>query len=608
MKPGNLAVRLTVLSVIVFYTVTNLGAHPPRLIVRSDDMGAFHAINEACLEVCNNGICTTVEVMPVCAWFPEAVKMLRENPKIEVGIHLVLTSEWENVKWRPLTYCPSLTDENGYFLPMLKPDDVYPSLSLRDCSPEEVERELRTQIEVVLANLPQANHVTGHMGIMQHPAFAEISQRLAREYGLMHLESREMMDAHQISYAWFGGEHATTQQKFDSFIKTLDGLEDDRTYMFIEHPAVESDELNTVFHIGYENVMEDRIGVTELFTSPAIKEKIAERGIELTDYAGVMRRLPRTDPQSAGIPQEAIDNVIQAMQGSGVDLHSFMLLKKGEVVYEEWFGEHGPRVPHQMNSVSKTVTSCAIGIAIEEGLLELDDKVVSFFPDKLPANVSSNLAQLSIRHLLTMSVGHDVARANDIRATDNDWVESFLSLPVDTEPGTVFDYNSMATYMLSAILQEVTGQKMLDYLYPRMLLPLGITGIYSLESPQGIQTGGWGIFLKTEDMAKIGQLLLNKGEWNGQGILTAEWVQMASSAQIDNCPAGVERDPANDWHQGYGFQLWKCHPSGVFRADGANGQFIIVMPEQQAVIAITAHENNMQMMLDHIWEHLLPVL
>jgi CubicO group peptidase (beta-lactamase class C family) len=227
--------------------------------------------------------------------------------------------------------------------------------------------------------------------------------------------------------------------------------------------------------------------------------------------------------------------------------------------------------------------------------------------------MSENLKKLEIRHLLTMTSGHDVEPNHKNMAEGQDWVEYFLSAPFVHEPGTFYLYNSMATYVLSAIVQKVTGEKVIDYLYPRLFRPLGIVGATWQESPQGINTGGWGLYLKTEDLAKMGQLFLQKGEWNGHQLLPVEWIEAASSAQVESLPAGVRRENLkvkpkdSDWLQGYGYQMWRCRHN-AYRADGAAGQYIIVMPDQNAVIAITANLGDMQAEINLVWKYLLPAL
>ena len=233
----------------------------------------------------------------------------------------------------------------------------------------------------------------------------------------------------------------------------------------------------------------------------------------------------------------------------------------------------------------------------------MTDKVISFFPDKLPATISPNLEKLEIRHLLTMSGGHDTDPTGKVRQMEGaDWVEAFLNTPFEHEPGTFFCYNSMGTYVLSAIVQKVTGQKVVDYLYPRLFRPLGIVGVHWEESPQGINCGGWGLYIRTEDMAKMGQFLLQKGQWNGKQLLPASWVEEATTTKVASVPAGVRPEK-----QGYGYQMWRCRHDAV-RADGANGQYIILLPEKDAVIVTTAHIGDMQAEINLIWKYLLPAL
>lgn len=591
---------------------------PTELVIRIDDMGAFHSVNEACVETYRSGIARSVEVMPVAAWFPEAVKMLRENPGLDVGVHLTLTSEWENVKWRPLTHCPSLTDQNGYFYPMIAPNPNYPgqALSEHEWDINEIEREFRAQIEMALRNIPQVSHLTGHMA---STAFSEevneLTLRLAKEYNLSCIDRRSSNEDFDFQYIGYTGSNRTAQDKEDSFVASLDKMEAGKRYLFLDHPAYDNDEMKTVFHIGYENVASDRQGVTDLLTNPRVKQAIEERGIKLIDVNQLTKSLPRGVATSK--QQKAIQKYLDAVRKEKQDLHSLMIVQHGKVLAEHWMSQGKENEPHILNSVSKTFTSTAVGLAIAEGKLSLDDKVISFFPDKLPAHVSDNLKAMTVRDLLTMNCGHDTDPTNSIREKkDADWVKEFLAAPVEHKPGTFFAYNSLGTYMLSAIVQKVTGEKVVDYLWPRLFRPLGIVNVRWEESPQGINTGGWGLYLKTEDLAKMGLLLLQGGKWEGKQLLPADWVKEASSAQVPSLPAGVKPEMAkqrkltpknSDWVQGYGYQMWRCRHN-AFRADGANGQYILVLPEKDAVIAVTAHIPDMQAELNLIWKHLLPIL
>jgi CubicO group peptidase (beta-lactamase class C family) len=258
-------------------------------------------------------------------------------------------------------------------------------------------------------------------------------------------------------------------------------------------------------------------------------------------------------------------------------------------------------------SLSKSFTSTAVGLAKSAGKLTVDDPVASFFPDKLPADISDNLRALKIKHLLTMSVGHAQDSTPSI-TKEEDWVKAFLALPIAHQPGTEFLYNSGATYMLSAIVQKVTGQKVIDYLTPRLFEPLRIEGMTWETCPRGINTGGWGLSLRTEALARFGQLYLQGGSWGGQQILPADWVAEATTFKIQQPSQDLEKQKReSDWHQGYCYQFWRCRHN-AFRGDGAFGQYTIVMPEQEVVIAITSESPSMQGELNLIWEHLLPAI
>ncbi len=314
--------------------------------------------------------------------------------------------------------------------------------------------------------------------------------------------------------------------------------------------------------------------------------------------------LPRSTPEAEGLSSGAIVKFIDAVesvQDSNIEVHSFMIVRHGKVLAEGWWKPYRHDLKHTMYSVSKSFTSTAIGLAVAEGKLKLTDKVVSFFPESLPNTVSPYLAQLDIDDLLKMSVGQ-AQEPQNMRFND-DWVKTFLATPIQYEPGTVFLYNSAGSFMLSAILQKATGEKLIDYLTPRLFEPLGIKDADWEVNPQGINVGGWGLRIKTEDMAKLGLLYLQKGKWGDQQILTEEWVNAATSEQIKTV-AG-EEDPNNDWAQGYGYQFWQTRHN-TFRGDGAFGQYIIVLPEKDAVIILTANVQDMQKEINLVWEHLLP--
>ena len=327
--------------------------------------------------------------------------------------------------------------------------------------------------------------------------------------------------------------------------------------------------------------------------------------LNLPLFAQKQVTLSRSNPEVEGVSSEGINNFIEAVSKSKHELHSFMILRHGKVVSEGWWNPYRNDLKHTLYSCSKSFTATAIGFAVSERKLTVNDKVISFFPEDLPNQISPNLAELKIKDLLSMSVGHEKEPSNIISTSDN-WVKEFLNTPIKYQPGTKFLYNSPATYMLSAIVQKVTGQRVIDYLKPRLFDPLGISGIDWEIDPKGINTGGWGLRLKTEDMAKFGQLFLQKGKWNGKQILPASWVEEASTMKILQDPNATQsRKDSSDWLQGYCYQMWRCRNNG-YRADGANGQFIIVLPDKDAVIAITAEAPDMQGEINLIWKHLLP--
>ena len=292
----------------------------------------------------------------------------------------------------------------------------------------------------------------------------------------------------------------------------------------------------------------------------------------------------------------------------GHEMHSFMLVRHGRVVAEHWWHPYGPEHRHTLYSLSKSFASTAVGLAVAEGRLSVQDRVISFFQEDRPQSLDDNLVALRVKDLLTMSAGHE-KEPTQTMIREKHWVKAFLAAPIKHKPGTVFLYNSGATYMLSAIVQRVTGQRLVDYLQPRLFAPLGIEGATWETCPRGISIGGWGLSVRTEDIAKFAQLYLQKGVWQGRPILPAAWVEEATAAQIQQpLPANPSRpNERNDWLQGYGYQFWRC-THRAYRGDGAFGQYAIVLPEHDAVIAMTSESRNMQGQLDLVWEHLLPAM
>lgn len=316
--------------------------------------------------------------------------------------------------------------------------------------------------------------------------------------------------------------------------------------------------------------------------------------------------LPRSLPEAEGVSSENIAQFIDAAGAGKHEMHSVMVLRHGKVVAEAWWNPYRPDLRHTMYSVSKSFTATAIGFAVSENRLSVEDKVISFFSGDLPAEISPNLAELRVRDLLSMSAGQFPEPSFTIAGRDSNWVRSFLATPIVHKPGTKFLYNSLCTYMLSAIVTKVTGEKLLDYLRPRLFEPLGIEGADWESDPMGINVGGWGLRIKTEDMAKFGQLFLQKGVWKGRQILPRAWVEEASALKIiQNPDLPQEKKDASDWEQGYCYQMWRCR-NNAYRGDGAFGQYIIVLPDQDAVVAITSETSDMQDELNLVWKYLLP--
>ena len=313
--------------------------------------------------------------------------------------------------------------------------------------------------------------------------------------------------------------------------------------------------------------------------------------------------LRRSDPESQGLSSRAILDFLEGADENLDSLNAFMLLRHGAVVAEGAWKPYRLDSPHMLFSLSKSFTSTAIGLAVEEERLSVDDAVLSFFPRKVPKRPSANLRAMRVRHLLSMNTGHEEDTTDRIMR-HHEPGRAFLSLAVEREPGSRFVYNSGASFMLSAIAQKLTGERLSAYLEPRIFDPLGIEGARWERHPCGIEFGGWGLNIKVEDIARFGQLYLDKGLWKGERLLGEPWIAEARSKQSENA---APEDPygLSDWHQGYGYQFWRCK-HGFYRGDGAFGQLCVVMEEEDAVLAVTAGIPDMQAALTLAWDCLLP--
>jgi CubicO group peptidase (beta-lactamase class C family) len=318
-------------------------------------------------------------------------------------------------------------------------------------------------------------------------------------------------------------------------------------------------------------------------------------------------KLSRSTPESEGVSSAGIINFLNAVDTGSVELHSFMFIRHGKVIAEGWWSPYGSDYKHIMFSASKTYTATAIGLAISENRLKITDKVISFFPSSLPDSISEYMRELTVQNLLTMSVGQDPEpRA---MGTSGDWITSFLKSAPIFKPGTIFKYNNMATFLLSAIVQQVTGQTVFDYLMPRIFQPLTIRGIDWDLNPQGINLGMIGLRLRTEDLAKFGQLLLQNGVWNGKQLIPKEWIKEATSFKIESNDGGANRAPKNlnDWAQGYCYQMWRGRNNSV-RLDGMGGQFVVLFPDKDAVVIMTANARSTQDELNLMHNYLIPAI
>jgi CubicO group peptidase (beta-lactamase class C family) len=319
--------------------------------------------------------------------------------------------------------------------------------------------------------------------------------------------------------------------------------------------------------------------------------------------------LSRGSCELAGISEQAVHELVTKLEE--YNCHSFMIIRDGIIAAEGWWDPYKPENTHSMFSVTKSFTSVAIGFAVDEGLLSVDDKVLSFFPGLLPSPPCENMQKMQVKHLLTMSTGHtsdldfgwsfSVYNVED-RGHENDHVYTFLTSYVPLTPGTEWHYNTAATFMLGAVLHRLTGKNVLDYLRPRLLDPLEITEIFSEENTKGTTPAGFGFQVTTYDLAKFGYFLLNRGKWNGKQLLSERWIDEASSKQIDTLPTNE-----NDHHQskaGYCYQFWLCSDGKSFRADGLFGQLAIMSPDLNTVVALTCGSEDKPKILDAVFEAL----
>ncbi|WP_460571289.1 serine hydrolase domain-containing protein [Humibacter soli] len=285
------------------------------------------------------------------------------------------------------------------------------------------------------------------------------------------------------------------------------------------------------------------------------------------------------------------------------DPHAIVVVRHGAVIASAGWAPYAVSRPQLVYSLSKSFTSTAAGFAVAEGLLDLDTPAVDYFPEYADSIAEASRGIL-VRHLASMATGHlnDMITSFDVDPQHP--IRAFFATPPEREPGSVFTYNQLATYTLGAIIQRRSGLRLSEYLRPRLLEPLGIAPLGWQQQPAEVELGFSGLFAPAEAVAKLGQLYLDRGVWNGERLLSEEWVRQATSFQVDNATPGDPDVASSDWDQGYGFQFWMARHG--YRGDGAFGQFCIVLPEHDAVVAITSQTLDMQDQLNRVWKHLLP--
>ncbi len=315
--------------------------------------------------------------------------------------------------------------------------------------------------------------------------------------------------------------------------------------------------------------------------------------------------LATSTPAAQGVDSRRVNAFLDAIEAAaGIEPHSLMLLRHGLLVASGWWAPYSADRPHLLYSLSKSFTSTAAGIAAAEGLLSFDDPVISYFPEFEAEITAPGSRAMLVRHVASMASGHVADTWETACDLDPDEpVRGFLLLPPDREPGTVFAYNQSATYTLATIVARVTGQSLTQYLRPRLFDPLGIGETAWQQYPAGRDLGFSGLHAATDAVARLGLLYLRNGVWNGKELLSPSWVAEATRSHVSNADGAAE-GTAPDWQQGYGFQFWRSRHG--YRGDGAYGQFCLVLPEHDAVIAMTAATLQMHDMLNLVWEHLLP--
>ncbi len=284
---------------------------------------------------------------------------------------------------------------------------------------------------------------------------------------------------------------------------------------------------------------------------------------------------PRKRPEEVGLSSRRLASFLKEVQDDpSLTLHGILIVRKGAVVCDAVFGPYRSCFWHEEHSLSKSVTATAVGLLIDEGKLALSDRVVRILEKRIPPLAQITHQAVTVRHLLTMTSGVSFAEAGTV--VENNWLRAFFESRPRTEPGKTFSYNSLNSYVLAAVVREITGQGLCDYLKPRLFDPLGITVYHWEKSPEGLEAGGWGLYLRREDAAKIGQLYLNGGVWQGNRLLSETWIRAATSEAVKTPEKGGFFD--------YGYHIWVSRQSGAFLFNGMFGQDMLALPEKEMLI------------------------
>ncbi|MEU3486310.1 serine hydrolase domain-containing protein [Streptomyces massasporeus] len=315
--------------------------------------------------------------------------------------------------------------------------------------------------------------------------------------------------------------------------------------------------------------------------------------------------LPTSGPAAQGVDASGVHAFLDALEAAPeIEPHSLMIMRHGRLVASGWWAPYTPERLHLLYSLSKSFTGTAAALAEAEGLLDFYAPVISYFPE-FEADITDPRSRVMlVRHVASMASGHRRDTVDEAFGRDPaEPVRGFLRLPPDEDPGTVFAYNQPATYTLAAIVQRVTGQSLSDYLRPRLLDPLGIGEVAWRRDRAGRELGFSGLHATTDAVARLGGLYLRDGLWEGRRLLPQGWAARASRPHIPTAGAMGDVD-RQDWDRGYGYQFWTSRHG--YRGDGAYGQFCLVLPEHDVVIATTSATERMQEYLNLVWEHLLP--